>query len=598
MEHWFDGLVKELAGAPSRRSFLGGIFATLGASAFGVAPGARGLASTLPRGAAAPLPQTRTDRRGSCTLEVVGQDSTVHHSVQSTFNGKALTHKMEVILTRPERRGQAPHITSTRTITLGNDPLIHIEKDSREGSTQVKLTYGSAFQGIREASYTTDGKMIEGTIDGQRIAPLPIGADPKSLKLADGRKAPIAKLDPILETALDDILKKAKDDIATCTREEPGRASFGRRQDRSGYASNRPPASDPETGFGSRLKAFLPMALAPVSFLSSLFSPDVVHASGESSASVGSSPDPFPPQSTIPQNSSACQSCQNTCAYTEAGCEIGACAASAACFIFAGVCCAGALATCNIAGGICLNNCNSPGTITQPGGACCPVGCPNVDGCCYQNQQCSGTANVCCAVNVVVCEGACCPPGYICKEGVCCTPDRPVCHGVCCPQGHVCSNEKICCRQLALNTEPVSCSGTCCAEGQKCAKPGPNSEPSCCPTEHICGDTCCPNGCVDGNKCRPLCLIGVPCGASCCDWGCDNAATSTCKKPQNCPKGQSVCSENQSGVPKVCCPDGTGCLGGKCCPTNTVNCTNKTNGVMGCWPKSQCAATPPPPQPK
>lgn len=575
MEHWFDGLAKKLAsGDASRRTFLGGIFATLGAAASTTLPAA-GLALILPGEASAR--QTRTDRRGSCTLEAAGNASTIHHSVQSTFNGKVLAHTMDVTLTRPDRRGQAPHITGTRTISLGGDALIKIDKDSQGGSTQIKLTYGAAFQGVREVSYTTDGKTIEGTIDGQRIAPLPVGADPKSLKLADGRTPPAVKLDSALETALDGILKKAKDDAATCGQEKTGRASSSG-HDWPAYESN-----------GTAAGGSLPWFAGRFSFLSALFSPDVVHADG-SAAPLGFAPDP---QGTIPQNSSACQSCQDKCGYTAAVCDAGACGASAACFIFWGACCAGSLAACSIAGGICLNDCDSAGTLTQPGGACCPIGCPNVDGCCYQNQQCSGTANVCCAVNVVVCEGNCCPPGYVCKQGVCCTPDRPVCHGICCPTGQVCSNEGICCHQLELNTQPVSCSGTCCAKGQKCAKGGPNSEPGCCPTEHICGDLCCPDGCVNG-KCRPLCLIGVPCGTSCCDWGCDDAATNTCKKPQTCAKGQSVCTANQSGVANVCCPTGTGCLDGKCCPTGMVACNNKSTGKMGCFPKAQCAVQAPP----
>jgi hypothetical protein len=597
MEHWFDDLAKKLAsGDASRRSFLSAIAVTLGGAASGAFRRADALAWILPGEAGAAQPQVRTENRGSCTLENDGTESTVHHSVQATFNGKVLTHAAELKLTHPGRSGESPRITSTRTITLGSDSLLRVERDSREGSTQVKVTYGSAFQGIREAAYTTDGKVIDGTIDGRRISPLPIGADPKLLKFADGKTPPAVKLDPNLESALTDILKKAKDDISSCSRVEPGRASASNKG-RPARPSNQAKASGWVSAFASKLKALSPLALtlgpARSGFVSSWASHELADAANGPLAMPGIAPDPALPPPTIPQNSDACQSCQNGCATAALICDGAAYGASAACLIAYAFCVAAAQAVCTGTGIICVNNCNSPGTETQPGGACCPVGCPNVNGCCYETQQCSGVANVCCAANVVVCAGACCPPAWTCKEGVCCTPDRPVCKGICCPPGQVCSNEGICCRQLELNTKPVSCGGACCAEGQKCAKPGPNAEDTCCPKEHICGDTCCPEGCVDG-KCRPLCLTGVACGASCCAWGCADAATSTCKKPQDCGQGRHACSPEQAGVPMVCCPNGTGCLNGKCCPANTVSCNNKQTGVMGCWPKSECAVIAPP----
>ena len=509
MEHWFDDVAKKLAsGDRSRRTFLGGIFAAVGAAGF--------------------QSPVRTEKRGSCTIDYSPQP-TLHHSVQSTFNGKTLTHTTELTLTRPDRQGQAAHIASTRTITLGSDLLVRIQSDSREGSTKVNLSYGAAFRGVRQASYTTDGKVIEGTIDGRRISPLPVGADVKSLRFADRNPPPSVTLDPALERALTAILQKAHDDISSCRQAELRRDAKG-----------------------------------------------------------------APKARTIPQNSDSCQNCQNSCAAAAATCDAAGAAGSAACFIFFGACAAAAIVACAVAGGVCVNNCDNPGTRNQPGGACCPVGCPNVNGCCYADQQCSGTANVCCASNVSVCAGVCCPPGFICKDGICCTTDRPVCHGVCCSNGQACSSEGICCRQLEFNTKPVSCGGSCCAKDQKCAKSAPNLQATCCPKEHVCGQNCCPGGCVNGDKCQPLCLTGVHCGANCCPWGCADAATSTCSKPQNCAKDQYVCLSEQSGAPNVCCPNGTGCLNGKCCPPNTVSCNNKSTGVMGCWPKSNCAVPPPP----
>jgi hypothetical protein len=150
MEHWFDGLAKDLAARDaSRRTFIGGIFATLGAVASVAVPGVYGMALAHPGPSGAPQSPSGTVKTGSCTLERSGENATAHHSIQTTFNGKALSHTLDLTMTLPTQKGQAPHITSTRTITLGGDPLVKVEKDSQGNSTQVKLTYGAAFQGVR-----------------------------------------------------------------------------------------------------------------------------------------------------------------------------------------------------------------------------------------------------------------------------------------------------------------------------------------------------------------------------------------------------------------------------------------------------------------
>jgi hypothetical protein len=586
MEHWFDGLAKELAAKDgSRRTFLGGIFATLGAAATGAVPGADALASPYPGRLDAA--QSRSAKTGTCTVARSGKDSTVHHTIQTTFNGKALSHTLDLTMTHPDKKGQAVHITSTRTITLGGDSLLTVEKDSQGSSTQVKLTYGAAFQGVKEVVYTTDGKQIQGTIDGQKIAPISAGADSSSLRLATGKTPPAIKPDAALESALSDLLKKAEADVSSCAPRASDRGSNSV-HDIPSYASNFIRSSGTISAF--------------TGFLSSWFAPIAVHAETSAADGLGYGYG----QSGIPQNSSACQSCQDKCAEAALVCDAGACSASAACFFFWGLCCAGSLAICSGTAVICDNNCSSAGTNTQPGGACCPVGCPNVDGCCYQNQQCSGTANICCAENVIVCNGnccnqgdtccgnSCCASGNVCKDGVCCAARNVICKGVCCASGQVCSTEGICCKQLSFNSTPVSCSGTCCASGSKCAKGYPTAPETCCATEHICGTACCPAGCVNGNECAPLCLTGINCGKSCCDWGCADASTSTCKPAQKCASGQSVCPANQSGVPNLCCPNGTGCFNGKCCATGSIACIGKSTGAMGCFPQSQCATQPPP----
>jgi hypothetical protein len=619
MEHWFDGLAKKLAaGDASRRTFLGGIFATFGATATSGSPRASGLAWFLPGEPDAALPQVRTEQRGPCTFEFRGKETTVHHSVQSTVNGKVLTHTSETTLTRPAQRGQGtPQITSTRTVTIGSDSLLRIEHDSRDGATQLKVTYGSAFQGIREATFTSDGKTIEGTIDGRHTLPLPVRGDASLLKFADGKTPPVVKLDPSVDRALAAILKQAKDDVASCKQIGAGRASTFE-EGRPADVSSGAPAKGWISAFFSKLTASSPLTLTatPMSLgtPSSLFSTERLDVGVGYSIPSAASPNPVLPQT----GGQGCQDCQNDCARDYVICEAAAGIGCVFTLFFAGACEASALIACSVTGATCLSTCDNAGN------ACCPVGCPN-NGCCNSGEQCTSTADFCCPDGVAVCGITCCPAGFLCKDGACCTTDRVVCAGVCCPENQACSTGKICCPKHGSNSQPVSCGGTCCPEGQNCTSGVEPGSKMCCPDKFVCGDVCCGEGgtckngkccgfssqtgagfwcgdhccnggggqCVNG-LCPPLCLTGVFCGASCCAWGCADARTNTCNKPQTCGKNQYVCTPNASNVPNVCCPNGTGCLDGKCCPTNTVSCNNKTTGVLGCWPQSQCAVLPPP----
>ena len=616
MEHWFDDLVKAMArGTLSRRGALKGTLQAGLAAAAGVFGRADGLARIGPGEPGTPQPQVRVEKRGPCTVTFNGEQSTVKHSVQSALNERLLTHNLEVTLTRPAHRGQSPQINSVRRIRLGQNLLLRVERESREGSTEVKVTYGPAFEGIRLATFTTDGKVIEGLIDGRRTVPLAIGADPSSLKFADGNTPPQVFLRPAVERALTAILKQAKDEISSCGQAGPPSASNAG----NGWpllASNQVPPSPWASRFAGKGAASSLLALTlrrSRSGSRSLWgSPELADSAGEPLAMPGivPGPDPAPPQGN-PVLSQACQSCQNSCAAAGATCDAGVSGGCVASLFFYGACVVVGLAACAVGGGVCLNNCNNPG------GACCPVGCPN-GGCCDTAWQCTPTESVCCAPNVFVCGNNCCPPGFICKEGICCTTDRTVCHGVCCPQGQVCSTEGICCRQLAFNAKPVSCGGTCCAEGQKC------TQKSCCPDKDICGNDCCrPDQCKNGkccfdsqagpgrwcgdhccngpccgDKCCELCLGGQMikgeccpqervCGNICCasDLSCTDARSGTCKKV-TCPQGEYKCSGPLADgtYATVCCTDKNPvCCDKVCCKSGYI-CLTNGEGVFGCNP--------------
>jgi len=612
MEHWFDDLVKGMArGALSRRGILKGTLQA-GLAGLSVAGGLDGLAEGVAVGSpfepGAPRPPVTTEKRGPCTVEydAGAKQSTMRHAVQSTVEGKLLTDVSQITFTHPAQRGQAPQIKSTRSITLGSDLLLRIDKQSHGSSVDVKVTYGTAFHGIQEATFTSDGKVTQGTIDGRRTLQFPVGIDANSIKFADGNPPPAISLNAALEQALNAIRQKAKDDISSCGQEATGRASTAGGSWRV-PASNQVAASRKTLAFARKLKRLSPLGLtlAPATsgFVSPWASPEPVAVGGEPSAMPAAAlPDPAPPQ----VGGQACQDCQNNCAVDYGICETGAGVGCIFTLFGAGACEAAAAAGCAAIGAICLNKCD------QDGGACCPVGCPN-GGCCDQGQQCTPTQDLCCASNVFVCAGGCCPPGFICKDNVCCTTDRAVCAGVCCPEGQACSTEGICCPQVEANTKPVSCNHTCCPKdtyccgggsyvevccpnGQKCL-PVANmpSAKTCCADRYVCGDVCCQaeQSCC-GGKCVDLCLDGQMIGCDCCPN--ERACGKVCCPPGlscvdgscqtvTCPPGQYKCSGPVSGGPyaTICCPDKNAvCCNKQCCKSGEICYTLTEGGPFVC----------------
>jgi len=597
MEHWFDDLAKGMArGTLSRRGALKGTLQAGLAAAAGVFGRADGLAAMGSGEPGTPVPQqVRVEKRGPCTITFNGEQSILRHSIQSAVNGRPLTHNFEITLTRPARRGQSPQINSVRRIRIGDNLLLRVERESREGSTEVKVFYGPAFQGIRQATFTTDGKVIDGLIDGRRTSPLAIGADPSSMKFADGNPPPQVILRPAVEQALTAILKQAKDEISSCSQAGPAASNAS-----DGWpllASNQVPPSPWASRFAGKGKASSLLALTLGRLRSSSASlwgsPELADAAGEPWAMPGivPGPDPTPPQGN-PVNSQGCQSCQNGCAAAGAACDFGVSGGCVASLIFYGACVVAGLATCAATGAVCINNCNNPG------GGCCPVGCPN-GGCCDTAWQCTPTESVCCAPNVVVCGDNCCPPGFICKDGVCCTTDRQVCNGICCPQGQLCSTEGICCPQLEFNQKPVSCKGTCCSKGTVCCQGVCCSSAACkknicCEgTSRWCGNHCCSGPCC-GNKCCQLCLGGQMINGECCpqERVCGKVCCApslscidgTCKTAK-CPQGEYKCSSEMSDgtFTTICCPDkNQSCCNKVCCAPGYICLT--IGGVFGCNP--------------
>jgi hypothetical protein len=337
-----------------------------------------------------------------------------------------------------------PLISSTETLTLGNDVVLHTDRTTSRGSTKVKVSYGSAFRGIKESSFTTDGKLVEGEIDSRRIVPLPVGAHAGSIKFEDGKPAPEVIVDQSLREAITSLFEQARQVASSC-------AAAG------GNRTPAPPSLVGGDGCNNcvdkcKTDAGVCDAAVAVSCIAALFGYGACAAAGAAGCSIG-----------YEVCSGDCDKPGNAC------CPVG---------------CPGD--NCCNSGETCADqNVDPSHTI------CCPklqVVCSGV--CCAPGiLQCN--QGICCPSNQSVCGGVCCEPGQACStEGICCTTFQPnvtpiSCHGVCCLKDEVCRIEGICCPPGV----PL-CKGVCCRSGQ-C-----DSNGECCSLDvnggKLCGEVCCP----------------------------------------------------------------------------------------------------------
>lgn len=606
MEHWFDRVTKALAlDTLSRRdairlTFRAGLAGTWGRLLKPIDT----LAQNAPSSSGTPLANVRVENRGPCTVVRSPGQMAVHYSVPGKFNGESLTYDVTQtyfhpartrlavvprggghpggvaeasVSTRPELGapssvhlpigiGQAgatlpePSMTGTETLKLGNNVVLHIDRALGRSSVRVKVTYGSVFQGIKQASFSSNGKVIAGDVDGRQFVPLAVGTNVSKLKFADGRPGP----DVVIDTAL-------RDAIRTIKTESPGigRSCF------QGVAQ--------------------PMAGAR----------ELTAGGAKCENCLGS----------CDSNLLWCQGiAAGACAFTlwfDGACEAAAMAGCDAAFV---VC----SNNCENPGGDCCpvacsnGNCCDDGETCNADGSCCPrlqIVCSGT--CCAPGiSQCN--QEICCPANQVVCSGVCCSPGQVCStEGTCCPPLQPgvipvSCHGVCCLQGQVCHSEGVCCPpgQAVCNSQfgPVCCQGGGCdANGQCCPPPLKfcGQSKSCCPPFSVCcGDTCCGLNEVcltDARTGQPLgcCPASQACGVGgenpvCCPAGqiCVDTQASTCGP---CPAGLAACRSSGNGQ-IVCCAQGANCCNGTCCKPQEVCCTNIFGSpqVYGCHMENLC----------
>src|SRR6266508_4492977 len=209
MDHWFDRLTKRLAqGTVSRREMLG---STIKASLVAIAAPLLSRSEAFAQMVSAEIEgQPRAD---FCEGHREGRTLILNLSASSTFAGKQLTYNQTT--RKISRKGNTE---INKTIKLGGSTLLQVEADKRANSTRVTVRYGEGFQGIRQATFSsTDGKVLQGEVDGHRLSPFRIGSDPSSMKFADGSPSPTVKISTQTADALKSIQERAKQVAASCS---------------------------------------------------------------------------------------------------------------------------------------------------------------------------------------------------------------------------------------------------------------------------------------------------------------------------------------------------------------------------------------------
>jgi hypothetical protein len=437
------------------------------------------------------------------------------------------------------------------TVTRASQTVLTIDSvQSDGGALNATITFGHGFRRIGVLTLTsTDGQTFDGAIDGRALVPFTAGADPASLRFADGGKPPKLKLKRAVLQAL---RKLAKVDLKSCG---TGTSAFQARALDIGCFIPGVECHDCESCSAA---CFTYNVVCQVS--------GTVTAAGCIIATAGVGAPVCVPTWMIAMGGcvKAWYECSVVCEN-----DIDACNA------LPGERCSSS-STC---GGDdqCCGGANNGGDCCQDQGNCCGKKClENTSDFCADRDKgvvChAGAGDVC---NDARDPSACCPgetpacvafggdPRTLPEGGVCCRRDQ-VFAGGCCAPGDVCG-ETCCPSHVCIN-------GSCCAPPEFAVCGG-----NCCPalTTTCCNGQCCAGVCVNNSLCCPR---DRACGNVCCAEGsaCVNPASGTC---QACLPGLVPC-EYAPGVP-VCCPPGTECCNnGECCGAPNGQCCDFGEGPV------------------
>jgi hypothetical protein len=221
MGHWFDDLTRKTAKQfVSRRSMLSwtaklGV-AAAGAGLLGRTPLVASAAPAEPSATAWAAPGTPvvpTIPAGTC---VVDDSYGVLRTVVTTSSD---TSKMT--LTHTFMAEVASGNTFSSLIVKSPDDIVlrMVTSSLGTGPGRAHAIYGPAYTGAqaRQTDFATDGKSLEGSVDGRALELATLGADFRTLKYKDGKPGnPETSGAAGVQQAVDAILLQARSQLASC----------------------------------------------------------------------------------------------------------------------------------------------------------------------------------------------------------------------------------------------------------------------------------------------------------------------------------------------------------------------------------------------
>lgn len=179
---------------PVRRSFCAGVAIIFGSFACGESPAGTPLSAGSDAG---------TNDSAECQPQVLSDGSNLFHSAIAT-------DRASMAVDTTIGAGNAAQVTKTVTFRIDGTLLMEIDSTiPNAGPTHSHILYGPAVHGVRQGDFTVDGKTIEGSFDGRAIVPMPVEADKRTMRFADGQPPPRVDVDASVIAAFQDLLNKA-----------------------------------------------------------------------------------------------------------------------------------------------------------------------------------------------------------------------------------------------------------------------------------------------------------------------------------------------------------------------------------------------------
>ena len=349
---------------------------------------------------------------------------------------------------------------------------VTIESHSSTGAVRVATEYAHPIRGVRRSIVdSADGLTFRATVDGRTSNPFSAGGE-RNVTFSDGAPAPVLRMEPHLRRAISDLLETTTPQAVDCWRRKlrPGVLSSENDVELDltaaapDFGQPAQSAGDPDISTGVNFFTCL-LAWAGCNYATygcitgglslSLGCGPAFWACAAISVGVCTGLDAACGD-TIQQSASCCPvSCgggffARSCCASDEQClspdrRVCCGAGKSACGF--DECCSGDQ-TCCFASRLGVDTCCSATDICT-GEGCCDPSKACVSECCGAGEQCVQGVRASCCEMPRVCGEVCCDPGFLCNTADpsnprCCPSSSVICNGECCPGGWVCGADGTC----------------------------------------------------------------------------------------------------------------------------------------------------------